>query len=166
MKKTMTVLTVALIAAAIGAPMVMAQGHHHHGRHHCEYCTSWGPGGQAGPRGFAPADAPRYNPDTVTTLRGAVTAVEVLPEGGGRRGGLHLTLHHDGKTIEVHLGPSWFVEKEAFKPGKGDTVEITGSLVGKEGGSYLIAREVKKGDKVLKLRDEQGFPLWSGSRRR
>lgn len=30
----------------------------------------------------------------------------------------------------------------------------------------LIAAQVKKGDEVLKLRDDAGFPVWSGWRRR
>jgi hypothetical protein len=30
----------------------------------------------------------------------------------------------------------------------------------------IIAAEVKKGDEVLKLRDDSGFPVWSGWRRR
>ena len=28
----------------------------------------------------------------------------------------------------------------------------------------IIAAEIKKGNEVLKLRDEKGFPVWSGHR--
>jgi hypothetical protein len=45
-------------------------------------------------------------------------------------------------------------------------VEVKGSRVTFEGKPAIIAAEVKKGDEVLKLRDENGFPMWSGWRRR
>ena len=39
-------------------------------------------------------------------------------------------------------------------------VGVTGSRVTYDGGTSLIAREVRKGESVLELRDEQGKPLW------
>ena len=33
------------------------------------------------------------------------------------------------------------------------------------GEDVVIAREIKKGDQVLTLRDAKGFPLWSGQGR-
>ena len=45
----------------------------------------------------------------------------------------------------MHLGPTWFLEKEGLKLAKGDAVEVTGSLVESEGKTFLVAREVKKG---------------------
>lgn len=41
-----------------------------------------------------------------------------------------------------------------------------GSRISFEGNPAIIAAEVKKGDEVLKLRDEKGVPFWSGWRRR
>jgi hypothetical protein len=46
-----------------------------------------------------------------------------------------------------------------------DTVEVKGSRVTVQGQPALIAAEVKKGDEVLKLRDEAGIPMWAGWRR-
>jgi hypothetical protein len=45
-------------------------------------------------------------------------------------------------------------------------IEVKGSRVTFEGKPALIAAEVRKGDEVLKLRDEAGMPLWSGWRRK
>ena len=67
--------------------------------------------------------------------------------------------------MDVHLGPTWFLQGEGFEIAKGDAVEVIGSVVDSEGTTFLIAREVKKGQKAVRLRDEQGVPAWSGGRR-
>jgi hypothetical protein len=111
----------------------------------------------------APAGARLYDPDTVTTLRGIAAEVAVVP---GRRGsgGLHVTLEGDAKATEVHVGPTWFVQQQGLELAKGDSVEVTGSLVERDGKPVLIARDVKKGAKTFTLRDERGVPMWAGRR--
>jgi hypothetical protein len=44
-------------------------------------------------------------------------------------------------------------------------VEVRGSRVTMGGKPVIIAAEVRKGDAVLTLRDDQGVPMWSGWRR-
>ncbi len=70
------------------------------------------------------------------------------------------------ETISVHLGPAWYIQRQDMKIVPGDKVEITGSRITFEGKPAIIAAEVKKGTEILKLRDENGFPVWSGWRRR
>ena len=101
----------------------------------------------------------RYDPATVTTLRGTAVAVTNLS------GGVHVTLRADGRETDVHLGPSWFVENTGIQIAKGDSIEVTGSAGESDGAAILIAREVKKGAQTVRLRDEQGVPDWSGRRR-
>jgi len=48
----------------------------------------------------------------------------------------------------------------------GDKGEITGSRITFQAQPAIIAAELKKGTEILKLRDENGFPVWSGWRRR
>ena len=48
---------------------------------------------------------------------------------------------------------------------KGDKVVVKGSRVTMMDAPAIIAGEVKKGDSVLRLRDENGFPVWAGWRR-
>jgi hypothetical protein len=55
-------------------------------------------------------------------------------------------------------------EKE-FNLEKGDQIVVTGATAEVGGSEALIAREVKKGDKTLVLRDAQGIPKWSQGRR-
>jgi hypothetical protein len=47
-----------------------------------------------------------------------------------------------------------------FNPG--DAVEVTGSQMEVAGGTMLVAKEVTVKGKTLKLRDDQGLPLWRG----
>jgi hypothetical protein len=75
-------------------------------------------------------------------------------------------LKTDTETIEVSLGPSSFLQEKKYTFEKGDQLQVTGSKVKLAGADLLIAREVKKGDAVITLRDAQGVPEWRGGRRR
>ena len=119
------------------------------------YCQGMG-GGKGGGR--------IYNPSTETTVNGTVEQVRTI---SGERGwgGTHLDLKTESGTFDVHLGPSAFLSSKGFQFAKGDQVEVTGSKVTFQGHEAIIAREVKKGGKVLTLRNAQGIPEWSGGRR-
>jgi hypothetical protein len=118
-----------------------------------------------GPGGGGPY-ARMYNPQTVETMSGEVTAVDTFSGPRGRYAGIHLTLKTAKETISVHLGPSWFLEQQKITFAPKDTVVVTGSRVPFQGKPAIIAAEVKKGDQSLKLRDANGIPLWAGQGRR
>jgi len=146
MKKT-TVLLVILVSLALACPALAQPGGGGMGR-----------GGGMGPM--------LYNPQTVTTVTGQVEKLEDLPSmgmGGGRdmqyRGA---TLKTDQGGIVVHLGPGWYLDENKFALTAGDTVEATGSRVTLNNQPALIAREVKVKGTTLKLRDDQGLPVWRG----
>jgi DNA/RNA endonuclease YhcR with UshA esterase domain len=107
---------------------------------------------------------PRYDPATEVSVKGTVQEVRKQVRSGAWTG-IHLTLKTDKETLDVHLGPSSFLLKNQMTFAKGDQIEVTGSKVTLQGADALIAREVKKGDKTLTLRDPRGIPLWSGGRR-
>jgi len=106
-----------------------------------------------------------YDPGTEVTVKGSV---EEVTQQAGQRGwsGTHLTLKGDNETFDVHVGPSWFVSQNQFSFAKGDQIEVTGSKVKLGAGNAILAREIKKGDKTLVLRNAQGIPQWSGRRGR
>jgi hypothetical protein len=60
------------------------------------------------------------------------------------------------------LGPGWFVEQAGVAIVALDKIEVKGSRIIFQGKPSIIAAEVKKGDQVLKLRNEKGAPLWTG----
>jgi hypothetical protein len=107
-----------------------------------------------------------YNPATETTVKGTVEQVRQVNGGRGWWTGTHLTLKTAKETLDVHIGPSWFLAEKKFSFAKGDQIEVTGSKIKYQGADALIAREVKKGKQVLVLRNAQGIPEWSGGRRR
>lgn len=107
-----------------------------------------------------------YDPKTVETISGEVVTVDSIMPMKGMCYGVHLTVKTDKETISAHLGPGWYIENQDIKIIPKDKVEVKGSRIIFEGKPAIIAAEVKKGDEVLKLRDDSGFPVWSGWRRR
>lgn len=106
-----------------------------------------------------------YNPATVETISGDVVKVDRITPSRGMSYGVHIVVKSDRETIPVHLGPGWYIERLDTKIEVGDKVEVKGSRVTVSGGPAIIAAEVKKGDAVLILRDQNGIPVWAGWRR-
>jgi hypothetical protein len=117
----------------------------------------WGPGTQYNRM---------YDPKTVETIMGEITAVDRITPVKGMSGGVHMNVKTDKETISVHLGPSFYIENQDVKLQVKDKVEVKGSRITFDNKPAIIAMEVKKGDEVLKLRDDAGFPAWIGWRRR
>jgi hypothetical protein len=112
-----------------------------------------------------------YNPSTEITVKGTIEQVKTafLPGGGASAqareessGPMYVNLKTDSGTLAVFLGPSWFAESKGFKFAKGDQIEVTGSKL--QDKDVIVAREVKRGDQVLVVRNAQGIPAWSGGR--
>ncbi|WP_416668647.1 DNA-binding protein [Egbenema bharatensis] len=101
--------------------------------------------------------ARQYDPSTVMTITGEVTSVHDV----GYQG-VHLLVQTDQETVEVHLGPNWYLEAAGFTVATGDRIEVTGSRIDQSGTPNLIAAQVKSGDQVLILRDANGLPMWRG----
>lgn len=106
-----------------------------------------------------------YDPATETTITGQVADV-AQHAGRGRGTGTHLMLETSAGRVEVHLGPTSYLAAQNASYAKGDKVTVTGSKVKFGSSEVIIAREVKKGDQVLTLRDAQGIPKWSRGRQR
>jgi hypothetical protein len=123
-------------------------------------------GGRGGRWWSADSDYDRlFDPKTIATVSGEITSVSTFsPQGTGGRG-VHVTLKTEKETISLHLGPEWYLENQSLKVAVGDKIEVTGSRVEFEGKPALIAIVVKKANDILELRDEAGFPRWSGWRR-
>ena len=105
-----------------------------------------------------------YNLQTVTTVNGQVESLGSYGITGWRSmPGMQvqgLLLKTDKGNITVHLGPPSYVRKQGFDLKQGDSLEVTGSQVTRDGQPLLLAAQVKKDGQTLKVRDEQGVPLW------
>lgn len=124
----------------------------------------WGPGRVGGPgpgagwchRGSGGA----FDVTNVETLEGTATHFNRY---GGRQG-MFLTLQTDAETVDVHVGPYWYLERQGFEITLDEPIEVTGFRNGANAGGQtrLMASEIKQGDRVLQLRDANGYPLWMG----
>ncbi|NJM72870.1 MAG: DNA-binding protein [Scytonema sp. RU_4_4] len=113
----------------------------------------WGPGNHY---------SKMYNPQTIETLSGEVVSINKMMPMRGMSHGVHLQLKTAKETVSVHLGPEWYIENQDIQIQPKDKIEVRGSRVTFGGKPAIIAASVKKGDKVLTLRDDKGFPVWSG----
>ena len=154
MKKTIFALAIAMVGFFTFAGLSFAQPR---GGMMWRGSGGWGPGSQYNRT---------YDPKAVETISGDVTSVDRITPAKGMSGGVHMLVKTDKETISVHLGPSWYIENQDVKIEPKDKVEVKGSRVTFGGKPALIASEVRKGNEVLTLRDEAGFPAWMAWRRR
>lgn len=103
-----------------------------------------------------------YDIKTIETISGSVVSSDQISPDKNMSAGIHLLLNTDNGNITVHLGPAWYIDNQDILISKGDNISVTGSKVSYNGDLIIIAKEVKKGDQVLRLRDDNGYPLWSG----
>lgn len=115
----------------------------------------WGPDG---------AYCRTWDAKTIETISGEVTKVEEVTPLRGMSKGVVVHVKTATETIAVHLGPSWFVDKQDVVIGLKDTIEVTGSRVTFEGKPAVLAQTVKKGEETLTLRDADGVPTWAPMR--
>jgi hypothetical protein len=117
--------------------------------------TGPGEGKGGGPSGL-------YNPQTVVTVAGVVVSTTPPAVKQGLPYLVYLSLQTEAGKVTVFLGPSLHIEKLPLQIKVLDRIQVTGSKITWEGAPVIMAAEVKKGDQVLKLRDANGVPVWSG----
>ncbi|MDX1638678.1 MAG: hypothetical protein R3281_11960 [Balneolaceae bacterium] len=106
-----------------------------------------------------------YNPSTVETIEGEVSEIVYIRKNTGSRiHGVHLVVKTEEGLVPVHLGPAWYVERQApFKAG--DRVTVVGSRITFNDEPAVVAARVTRGEMTLQLRDQDGFPAWRGWRK-
>jgi hypothetical protein len=112
-------------------------------------------------RGRSAFEAP-YNPRTEVTLKGTIHEVKQMPD---VETVTHVLFHtSDHRSHEVHVGPTSWLGRQAMTFQVGDEIEVTGSHVMYGGADVIVARQIRKGDQTLTLRDTQGVSRWSQAR--
>ena len=106
-----------------------------------------------------------FDPKSVVTIHGTIASLTEVAPMKGMGMGVHVMLKTDAETVDVHLGPVWYLESQDADLKAGDTIEVRGSRVQIDKRPTLIAIEIKRGDDVLVLRDADGVPRWAGWRR-
>lgn len=117
-------------------------------------------------QGSGPGTATRqYDAKTEVTVKGTIEDVQQQTGKGGWKG-THLILKTESASVDVHVGPSSYIEQKQFVFAPGDTIKVVGSKVTITGHEAVVAREITKDGKTLVLRNAQGVPKWSGGQKR
>lgn len=126
------------------------------------------------------ADFPEYIPATETRYEGTVVTVmseRSWPESWRRMNpalsgdeapklklmrmlGTHLLLETDDGAVDVHVGPTSFLDACDFRLEPGDHIFVIGSVIHVDNRSVVVAREIKRGDRTVTLRNKKGVPPW------
>jgi hypothetical protein len=108
----------------------------------------------------AQAHPPKYDLATETKMKGVVEELK-LPPKGQEKEAAHLMMKNGDDTIDIYLCPKAFMDDMGITFTKGDEIAFTGSKVKQDGADLVLAREVKKGQDTLVLRDDKGNPVWN-----
>lgn len=103
---------------------------------------------------------PRYDVATVIDVDATVMDLRQVPR-NNPLSGLHLTVKIESDTIDVFLGPVDFLKEFEITFVKGDKLEIIGSKVKFGGAHIVLARQVRRDETTLYLRDAKGKPHWT-----
>jgi len=106
----------------------------------------------------------KYDPKTVETVEGEVISVETVRSNccSDMHGALHVSLKTDKENILVFGGSAWYLGKNV-KIGKGDRISVTGSRITEDGKPAIVAKEIKKGTTAVRVRSDDGKPMWRGA---
>ena len=102
-----------------------------------------------------------YDAKTVTTIEGKVLSIEKTTPAKRRGYWIDLMLQTGNEVIAVQLGPAWYIDKQTPRIVANDTIRVTGSRVTMDGRPVIVAADVTKANELLKLRENNGIPIWS-----
>jgi hypothetical protein len=103
-----------------------------------------------------------YDPAREVTFEGRVLKVDPAPCASLPISNLHLHMLLPEGPAEINLGPCWYVQDQPLQFKKGDLVSGIGSEMEPKANvpRVIVAREVRRGKEVLRLRDPGGKPQW------
>jgi hypothetical protein len=101
-----------------------------------------------------------YDAKTVETIAGKVLSIEKTTPTKRRGYWVDLMLQSQNETIAVQLGPAWYIDKHTPSIEANDTITVIGSRVTIDGRPAIVAADITKGNEILKLRDDNGNPVW------
>jgi len=102
-----------------------------------------------------------FDPAKMTTIEGTIKSIGTFQPEKGSALGLQLNVEtKTGESVIVHCGPSQYTAQQDFRFKAGDAVTISGSKTRIWIKQVIMASEIQSGGRTLKLRNQQGRPLW------
>lgn len=90
----------------------------------------------------------------IVEVKGRIQKVQLIPG----QGTPYVEVESEGKTSKVILGSMRYLMEKNFNPKAGQDIVVKGYKVGED--VYAIQLDIPSENKSLKLRDENGHPLW------
>lgn len=104
----------------------------------------------------------RYNASQEKELEGTIVRVEKMKVNTeGWSYALILHLQTENGEVRAFLGPEWYLEQNRIQLRENMKIKLHGAPTVVEGTSYLVVREMEMEKNKIRLRDEDGLPLWS-----
>ncbi len=98
---------------------------------------------------------------SVVEIRGTIQQTQILPG----QGMPYLVVSQAKQSVRVYLGSMRYLIEQNFNPKVGQEVTVKGFKAA-DGGVVASTVAITGSDRVLKLRDDNGWPLWRGGMRR
>jgi hypothetical protein len=105
-------------------------------------------------------DSILYNAANETRISGVVAEVQEFYCPVTEDRGTHVVVKTDHGPMVVHVAVARFLREHKVSFTPGERVEVVGAKIRYKGSDALIAREITRGDEVLRVRDDTGKPLW------
>lgn len=97
---------------------------------------------------------------SVQSLEGTIAEIIYLPGATPEAALVELRLQTTAGIHLVRLAPAGFLKDSGLIVREGDAVAIKGFDVAGMQGDIIVANEIRKEDKTLRLRDRRGLPAW------
>ncbi len=102
-----------------------------------------------------------YDAFNLQTFRGSVAKVDTVTPMTDMGMGIQILLKTESGDIAVHLGPAWYILNQDLNFPKNEKLEVKGCRVSTSSGDFVMAMEILRKDRIVRLRDTDGNPLWS-----
>jgi hypothetical protein len=113
----------------------------------------------AGEKTKAASDTPNYDTRAEYVVKATVAGVRTHASLMGYED-THLILTTTVGDMEVHVGPTAYLAKRGFEMKPGDQVVVTGCKATYEDKPVIVARQIQRGERTVKLRNTNGKPVW------
>jgi hypothetical protein len=106
-----------------------------------------------------PSDTPPYDSRAEYVVKGTVAGVKTHDSMMGFKD-THIIITTVAGDMEVHVGPAVYLAKHGLEVKPGDEVVVTGCKTIYEEKPVLVARQIKRGDLSVTVRNTRGKPVW------
>jgi hypothetical protein len=100
-----------------------------------------------------------YDRAAETTVAGKI--LHVVPFAAPDGVGVHFDLQGPNGLVNVHVAPAIYIGQQNMAFYSDDQVEITGVMVDQDGNKSFVARIIRRDDKALTVRTNEGKPAWT-----